>query len=433
MAEARRLSALAAEVASAADFPDGPLAVALSGGADSAALLWTCVRLGRQVRALHVHHRLAASDLMQEAAEAVASAMTVELNVLHVEVGGGASAENQARRVRYGALAEAAVPGEWILTGHTSDDQAETVVDHFLRSSGLDGLRGIPARRPPFARPLLAVARSQTRELATLAGLAWRDDPANEDDQPLRNRIRRRLIPDLEAAYNPRLRESLAMTAALVARDTAFLDSFVDSVPITVRDGRAEVAAAALSTAPPVVAARLARRFLAVAGLPAASAAAVAGVLEVAAGTLAGHQPGASIVVGRRRAMVVAGLPGDAGPWPSATLEVPGSSRYGDWRFEAIVADTPPQSMPIGAAWMVADAAALGPLRIEPAAGHPGVVEHLAQGGVPSSERDAYPVVTADHGPVWIPMVRRLDAGWVAANTDRYLVVFARVDSTCRR
>ncbi|MGH8912145.1 MAG: tRNA lysidine(34) synthetase TilS, partial [Acidimicrobiia bacterium] len=292
MAEARRLKELAARVISLADLPDGALVVALSGGADSAALLWTCVRLGRQVSTVHVHHGLAASDLMEAAAESVAAQLGVPLTISRVEVGTGASPENQAREARYRAFVDTAKAGEWILTAHTSDDQAETVIDHLLRASGLDGLSGIPARRPPFARPLLAVARSETRELATLAGLPWRDDPVNEDPDPLRNRIRRRLIPALEAAYNPRMRQSLATTAALVARDTQHLEELVGKAPVIETEAGAEVAAAVISTAAPALAARIVRRLLTVAGLPAASSGSVVGVLAVATGAVPSYEPG---------------------------------------------------------------------------------------------------------------------------------------------
>ncbi|MFP3914228.1 MAG: ATP-binding protein, partial [Actinomycetota bacterium] len=80
MAEPRRLIELAATVEAAADLPPPPWVVALSGGADSAALLWLCRRLGQPVRAVHVHHGLAASDLLAGAAQAVAEAQGVELS-----------------------------------------------------------------------------------------------------------------------------------------------------------------------------------------------------------------------------------------------------------------------------------------------------------------------------------------------------------------
>jgi hypothetical protein len=152
---------------------------------------------------------------MEGAARAVATTLGIRLEVLRVEV--APWSEANARDTRYQALLGALSEGEWLLTAHTADDQAETVLANILRGTGLEGLAGIPSRRPPLARPLLGLARSQTREVATLAGLAWVDDPSNDDLDPLRNRLRRRLIPQLEAEYNPGLRHHLVDLAAAAA------------------------------------------------------------------------------------------------------------------------------------------------------------------------------------------------------------------------
>lgn len=430
MAEPRRLTELAGQVEAAIDLPPGPVVVALSGGADSASLLFMCCRLGRPARALHVHHGLAASDMMAGAAETVASRLGVDLRVLEVDVSAGASPEDQARRARYAALEAAARDDEWVVTAHTSDDQAETVVHHLLRASGIDGLKGIPARRRPFARPLLAVSRSQTRELATLAGLGWVDDPVNETLDPLRNRIRRHVIPQLEA-YNRRLRQSLATSARLVATDIEELESHLR--PGIVRSGaETTMAASVLATARPSPAARMARRFLAAAGLASASPEAVAGVLTVARGAAERHEPGGGLVVRRRGALVVA----EEGPPESlrpTELVLEGETRYGAWTFGSFVADRPPTVMPLGASWMVADAGSAAAWQFEPARSHPDVIAYLAASGLPGDDRPSYPVLVADGNPAWIPLVRRLPFGWADASTERYLVVGATRDRTCHR
>lgn len=85
---------------------------------------------------------------------------------------------------------------------------------NILRGTGSDGLQGIPRLRDRIARPLLDVTRAETRELATLSGLPWEDDPTNYDFDPLRNRIRHRLLPMLEAEYNPAIRSALVGLAA---------------------------------------------------------------------------------------------------------------------------------------------------------------------------------------------------------------------------
>lgn len=430
MAEPRRLTELADAVAATADFPPGNLAVALSGGADSAALLWLCRRLGREVRSIHVHHGLPASDMLAAAAAGIADALGVALTTEKVTVPPGPSPEDQARRVRYDALMAAAAAGEWILTAHTSDDQAETVLDHLLRGSGLDGLAGIPARRFPFARPLLGVSRSSTREIAALAGLPWEDDPVNLSPDPLRNRIRSHLVPELEL-FNRRIRESLATTARLVARDVARLEEAV-SPPIQTLERGAALAASLLATADPSLAARMVRRFLSVAGLERASPEAVEGVLAVARGEIGRHQPGGNLTVRRRGAMVVAETDGAPLPGP-ADLAVPGETLFGPWMFDAYLSDSPPTALPLSAGWMVADAEVVGPLRVEPAAHHPDALRLLADGGVRAPDREGHPVVVTSEGVVWIPGVRRVGIGWVDPATARYLVVRSRTERTWQR
>lgn len=214
MAGTRRLTQLTARAEAVAAFPPGRLVVALSGGADSAALAYLAARRG-PARAIHVQHGQAVSDQLAGAAEGIASALHLPLQMLSVTV--EPWSEGAARQIRYQRLVSDLAPDEWILTGHTADDQAETVLAHLLRGTGLAGLQGIPSRRPLIARPLLAVTRSETRELATLAGLPWFDDPTNWDLGPLRNRLRLRLLPQLEAEYNPGFRQHLVELAAITA------------------------------------------------------------------------------------------------------------------------------------------------------------------------------------------------------------------------
>lgn len=218
MVATRRLNALTASVERRLNLPDGRLLVALSGGADSASLAWLAARV-RPIRLVHVHHGLPGSDLMEGAATAVARFLDIPLEVARVSL--ERFSEAGARVARYEALGTVRTEGEWILTGHTADDQAETVLANLLRGAGLDGLAGIPERRGHIARPLLRVSRSETRELATLAELPWIDDPANLDEGPVRNRIRRELIPRLEAEYNPGLRRHLVSAAQAISELTS--------------------------------------------------------------------------------------------------------------------------------------------------------------------------------------------------------------------
>ena len=214
MVATRRLDALSHSVAERLDLPGAPWVIALSGGADSATLAWLTSRLG-PIRAVHVHHGWPASDALERAARAVAAALTVPIEVRKVVP--DKFNENEARELRYRALRSAVGDRDWLLTGHTADDQAETVLAHLLRGSGIEGLAGIPARRGNIARPMLSITRSETREIATLACLPWMDDPTNDDLGPLRNRIRLQLIPHLEAEFNPALRRHLAVAARAIS------------------------------------------------------------------------------------------------------------------------------------------------------------------------------------------------------------------------
>lgn len=375
------------------------------------------------MRAVHVHHGWPASDRLAEAASSVASDLGVSFRVVRVETPPGASPEAQARRVRYEALESAAREGEWILTGHTSDDQAETVVDHLLRASGADGLRGIPARRPPFARPLLDVPRSTTRELATLAGLAWIDDPSNESLDALRNRIRHRLLPELER-YNPRIRQALATTARLLGADVDHIESDA-FLPVQVHDGSVGAPSSLMTIADPAIARRRVRRLLAAAGIEHPGFDVVERVLEVARREKVAFDPAAGYRIHRAGPLLVVDLPASEG-LPGAVLLDAGEITYGSWIFESWILDRPPVAMPIGAAWMVADSDVVVDPTIEAADNVEGALDVLARSGVPVGSRRGYPVLTSGGRPLWIPGVRRLPFGWVDSSTDRYLVVLSK-------
>lgn len=218
MAATRRLEELRRQVEARTSLPAGPLVLALSGGADSAAL--AALVAGRQsTRAIHVHHGLPTSDRMQQAARAIADRLDLPLVIAALKA--EPFREDAARRERYRLLESALTFEEWLLTGHTRDDQAETVLANLMRGAGSGGLAGIPARRGRIVRPFLEVTRSETRELATLAELAWIDDPQNDDLSYRRNRIRHWLLPTIEAEFNPGIRSALVAAAQAFAAVSA--------------------------------------------------------------------------------------------------------------------------------------------------------------------------------------------------------------------
>ncbi len=207
--------------------------VALGGGADSAMLLHTAafVAPGR-VRAVFVNHGLVGSDLLEDAARRISEMCGVELSVLAGPVGDGPNLEARARMVRYRVIEADLDDGELALTGHTADDQAETVLMRLLRGSGSGGLAGIPAERGPWRRPFLGFGRDELRTAADELGIPFADDPANIDDRFLRSRIRMYLIPLLESSYAAGVVENLGRSGGLLAADDALIEAMADEIPI---------------------------------------------------------------------------------------------------------------------------------------------------------------------------------------------------------
>jgi tRNA(Ile)-lysidine synthase len=201
--------------------------VALSGGADSTALLVAaqCAWPGRVV-AIHIHHGLQdAADAFEQQCVALCAQWQVPLHTVRVRARAapGESPEDAARRARYAALAATArdlgAAAVWL--GHHADDQVETVLLALSRGAGLPGLAGMPDRLMregmAFERPLLEVAGADLRRALQAAGIAWVEDPTNTDTAYTRNRIRQALLPALEAAF-PAFRETFARSARHAAQ-----------------------------------------------------------------------------------------------------------------------------------------------------------------------------------------------------------------------
>ena len=175
------------------------------------------------------------------------------------------SVEDAARRLRYRFLRRVAaeVGAARIALGHTLDDQAETILLRLLRGAGLDGLAGMRPLRGDLARPLLGVTHAQAVAYCAARGWLPREDLTNRDERYLRNRVRRRLLPLLEA-YNPNVRRTLARNAALIADDLDALEALTDrawaEVAVVERAGRVELRLDALREQPPALRRRLVRR-----------------------------------------------------------------------------------------------------------------------------------------------------------------------------
>jgi tRNA(Ile)-lysidine synthase len=231
----RAARALAAAGAPAAG--DG-LAAAVSGGADSLALLHAMRTLagprGWRLAVVTVDHGLrsgSVADVAFAVDHAKGLGLEARLETLapaDLERHRRAGQEGAARAARYQALWRAAdeLGCGWLATGHTLDDQAETVLLQLLRGAGPDGLAGMTVRSGRLLRPLLGVRRAETRDCCAAIGVDWREDPTNQEPGPLRNRVRQRLLPLLEE-LRPGAAVALARAAALAADERDWLDPLV--------------------------------------------------------------------------------------------------------------------------------------------------------------------------------------------------------------
>ena len=219
----------------------GLLLVACSGGVDSLALLaglaWEAPRQRRNWGVVHVDHGLQAGSATQalrvaEQAKSFGCDAVETVTPPPVVARPGEGPEAAARRVRYAALDDAAerTGAAVVMLGHTLDDQAETVLLGLARGSGGRSLAGMPHRRGVYRRPLLGLTRQTTEQACAAEGLEPWLDPSNADVALLRNRVRHRVLPLLEAELGPGVAEALARTAALLAADADFLDELVRSV-----------------------------------------------------------------------------------------------------------------------------------------------------------------------------------------------------------
>lgn len=216
--------------------PGERLLAAVSGGPDSVVLLDVLLALGLEVTVGHVNHRLrseAAADaafVRELAARRGAPFLLREVDVPARVTATGESVEEAARELRYAALREMAREAKagCIATGHTADDQAETVLMRVLRGTGVAGLAGIPARRDEIVRPLLPIWRREILAYLSDHDLSCLHDLSNDSTAFTRNRIRLDLLPLLEREYAPRLRVRLARLAEIARQDTAALDGWAE-------------------------------------------------------------------------------------------------------------------------------------------------------------------------------------------------------------
>ena len=421
-------------------FRSGESVVAgLSGGPDSTALLVILSRLqgglGLCVTAAHFDHRLrsreeAAADL------AFATQLCRELGVPLVSGRGNVAArarrsgetiEEAARNLRYRFLGKESRSrsAPVIAVGHTMDDQAETVLLHILRGSGLGGLAAMAPRAPwPFgrgpeiARPLLELTRRDTERYCRESGVEPRRDPTNDLPIATRNRVRHELMPVLRS-FNPRVEEALARLAEAAAGDADFITEFADSAwrLLARRDGNEIVLEKKLGKLPRVVVVRiLLRAFRELSG----------GEAEIESEHLrrlaeAVERPrtrmslpgGLVATVDATNLRIQRGEPRAAPRIAEMPVAVPGVTRAGEWTIETkAVAGRPKPGLARDAATL--DGGAIhGTLvvrtrkpgdRLRPfgLGGEKKLQDIFVDAKVPREDRDGVPVITDERGIVWV-------------------------------
>lgn len=247
---------------------------AVSGGADSLALLVLASAAGLDVTAVHVDHGLrpdsaADADVVAAVAQAHGAAFRSE----RVMIADGGDLEARARAARWDVL------GPDALTGHTADDQAETLLINLLRGAGVDGLA---AMEPGGRHPLLGIRRADTVALCAALGLEPVEDPSNNDPRFVRNRVRHELLPLMADISDRDVVPLLTRTADIARSARDELDRAAASIDPT--------SAADVVAAPVALATVALRRWLTTSDGYAPSAAEVERVLGVAAGDAVGCQ-----------------------------------------------------------------------------------------------------------------------------------------------
>jgi tRNA(Ile)-lysidine synthase len=227
-----RLKVVDAVVRSELIEPGERVLALLSGGADSVCLVHSlreALGAGR-LKALHVNHALrAAADEDERFCKELCSELGVDLVAERVEMPSRGNLEAAARDARYGAgeRVREQLGLDLVATGHTADDQVETILYRLASSPGRRALLGMRARRDRIVRPLLEVTREETHAYCEEAGLAWREDESNRDRGLARNRLRLEILPGLREIHPAADRNVLA-TAALLRDEHDVLEQAVE-------------------------------------------------------------------------------------------------------------------------------------------------------------------------------------------------------------
>jgi tRNA(Ile)-lysidine synthase len=227
--------------------------VAVSGGADSTALLRAMLELreelGIVLKVLHFNHQIRGTEA--DADEQFVKTMSAQHGLEFVSGSADTRAhgaqkklslEASARTLRYKFFAAQIASGvvNKVATAHTLDDQAETLLLRLVRGTGLRGLRGVHDQTADgIIRPMLHVRRTDVEQYLKSLGQTWHEDATNADTHHTRNRIRHELLPALARDFNPQVAETLARTAEVLAADEEYLHAETQRLlPLLVMPGK---------------------------------------------------------------------------------------------------------------------------------------------------------------------------------------------------
>jgi tRNA(Ile)-lysidine synthase len=385
------------------------IGVACSGGADSIALLHLAARR-REIVAMHVDHGLRPSSAADAAfVEQHARALGIPFVVRRVHVERHGSLEAAARRARYDALEAMASETNvmCVLTAHTLDDQAETILLRLMRGDVLDGIAPV---RGIFRRPLLDVRRDDLRAWLVQHDIAWREDPTNEDTRFERNWVRNVLLPQLEDR-----RENVSAVIARVAgrtrSDAVALDVIADEIFAAASIDDVGVFVAIDAAVPEAIASRVIRRAFRSLGHDPSEH-------DVLAALRTGRVRAGSVDVWR----VADGCAFTRIPQPAMpTIVLPGDLVMSpDWQLAARIGEpsAPPGRWRIGVPerGVVAIRPRRAGDRVETRAGHRKVQDVLVDARVPRGLRDLVPIVTVDERPLAVVGAGAVRTGTMSAS-----------------
>jgi tRNA(Ile)-lysidine synthase len=408
-------------------FQPGPLVVAVSGGTDSVALALILAELkeefGLVLHIAHFDHRTRPRAAAKDAAFVASVADHIGAPIRVGRAVSAVKSEDDARRERYLFLRRVAseLDATAIATGHTLDDQAETVLLHLTRGSGVAGAAGMRPLRDGIGRPLLAIGRRETAAICRAAKIRPREDTSNRSLKFARNRVRLKVLPEL-AKINPQIRAALARFADAAAQIEGSAGESRKASELDAATAGAHLnAAIELASLPVAAAARervLAERWQAAGGiiLSARHRAALGALAATTAGTQRIDLPGGNAIreygtlrFALRASAAAAANSQHVDTRDTARQTAPTPLARGtsvEWHGWRITLDMPADGLPFAATVDASSAPRLAVRARRPGdriAGAGKLQDVFVDAKVPSRSRDDWPVLTLDDVVVWVP------------------------------